>query len=95
MRQHLANAIFRAVENGRPLVRVTNSGISAYITPAGEVRNESGGFEKAVRTWTASRAHNQSTFYTRFGDVFAWLSALLSVSLVVLSFRTANKKLRG
>ncbi|HVF23745.1 MAG TPA: apolipoprotein N-acyltransferase, partial [Pyrinomonadaceae bacterium] len=29
MRQHLANAIFRAVENGRPVLRVTNSGISA------------------------------------------------------------------
>jgi apolipoprotein N-acyltransferase len=26
MRQHLANAIFRAVENGRPVVRVTNTG---------------------------------------------------------------------
>ena len=29
MRQHLANAIFRAVENERPLLRVTNTGISA------------------------------------------------------------------
>ncbi|PYS48104.1 MAG: apolipoprotein N-acyltransferase, partial [Acidobacteria bacterium] len=32
MRQHLANTIFRAVENNRPVVRVTNTGITAYIT---------------------------------------------------------------
>src|SRR5437763_13045784 len=31
MRQHLANAVFRAVENERRLIRVTNSGISAFI----------------------------------------------------------------
>ena len=31
MRQHLSNAIFRAVENDRDVLRVTNSGISAYI----------------------------------------------------------------
>ena len=29
MRQHLANAVFRAVENGRPVLRVTNTGITA------------------------------------------------------------------
>ena len=28
MRQHLANAVFRAVENDRPLLRVTNTGIT-------------------------------------------------------------------
>ena len=33
MRQHLANTIFRAVENGRPLLRVTNTGLSAEIRP--------------------------------------------------------------
>src|ERR1044072_7286018 len=35
MRQHLANAIFRAVENGRPVLRGTNSGITAYINSRG------------------------------------------------------------
>src|SRR4030095_10475225 len=37
MRQHLANAIFRAVENGRGVLRVTNSGLSASITTYGHV----------------------------------------------------------
>ena len=38
MRQHLANAIFRAVENGRPVLRVTNTGITAFITTDGQVK---------------------------------------------------------
>src|SRR5215467_7739527 len=35
MRQHMANAIFRAVENQRTVLRITNSGISAMIAPDG------------------------------------------------------------
>src|SRR2546423_11466566 len=35
MRQHLANAVFRAVEHDRDLIRVTNNGISAYINSDG------------------------------------------------------------
>ena len=52
MRQHLANAIFRAVENERPLLRVTNTGISAFITPRGQVKDATGAFQQEVRTWT-------------------------------------------
>jgi apolipoprotein N-acyltransferase len=37
MRQHLANVIFRAVENGRPVMRVTNTGLSAKINEDGRV----------------------------------------------------------
>src|SRR2546430_8741723 len=40
MRQHLSNAVFRAVETGRTLLRVTNTGISARVTPRGEVTDE-------------------------------------------------------
>src|SRR5712692_7616588 len=52
MRQHLANAILRAVENDRDVVRVTNAGISAYISSNGSVWDSTAGFQPAVRSWT-------------------------------------------
>ncbi len=86
MRQHLANAVFRAVENHRPVLRVTNSGITALITPEGEVRDATPGFAADVRTWTVSRADLTSTFYTRRGDLFVIACACLTLVMFVLSF---------
>jgi apolipoprotein N-acyltransferase len=90
MRQHLANVIFRAVENGRPLLRVTNTGISAYVAPSGEVSDATQSFQPAVRTWTITRAATEKTFYTRHGDLFAGACAVLSLLTSGLSFATAN-----
>ena len=87
MRQHLANAVFRAVENGRPLLRVTNTGITAFITPAGEVRDATEGFRPAVRTWTIARAASSPTFYAKHGDIFTAACAVLSLLILLLSFR--------
>lgn len=90
MRQHLANAVFRAVENGRPLLRVTNTGITAFVTPAGEVRDATEGFRPAVRTWTIARATSSPTFYAKHGDIFAGACAVLSLLLLVLTFRRGS-----
>ena len=86
MRQHLSNAIFRAVENDRDVLRVTNAGISAYIDSSGRVMDSTRAFEPAVRVWTAGSKHEGKTFYTRHGDVFAYLCALISLGFVAASF---------
>jgi apolipoprotein N-acyltransferase len=92
MRQHLANAIFRAVENGRPLLRVTNTGISAYITSAGEVRDATSSFEPTVRTWTISRSEEPNTFYSKRGDLFAGFTSTLSFLVLIATFGLRDKK---
>jgi apolipoprotein N-acyltransferase len=86
MRQHLSNAIFRAVENDRDLVRVTNSGITAYISSTGRTRDETSGFQPQVRTWTISRNGAGATFYSRHGDIFVYGCALISLGIVSASF---------
>lgn len=87
IRQHLSNAVFRAVETGRTLLRVTNTGISARITPHGETLDATGRFQEAVRVWPVARESEGKTFYVRFGDAFAAACAFVSVFAVALSFR--------
>ncbi|HEV2763270.1 MAG TPA: apolipoprotein N-acyltransferase, partial [Pyrinomonadaceae bacterium] len=88
MRQHLANVVLRAVENQKPVLRVTNTGITAHINARGEVLDATEGFVPAVRTWTVERAGTGRTFYTRYGDVFVWLCAALSVLALLATFKS-------
>jgi apolipoprotein N-acyltransferase len=82
MRQHLANAIFRAVENNRDLIRVTNTGITAYISANGGTWDATAGFQPEVRTWTITKDGTESTFYSRHGDLFVYGCALISLGVI-------------
>ena len=96
MRQHLANAIFRAVENGRPLLRITNTGLSAQISANGQVLEQTRPFETDVRNWTVTPA-TSNTFYTRHGDLFVYVCAALTALLVgalLIGSRRSFRKLR-
>ena len=94
MRQHLANAVFRAVENGRPLLRVTNTGITAYITPRGEILDATPSFQPDVRRWEISRADGGRTFHEARGDLFVAGCAVVSlVALLLLLFRPGREKM--
>jgi apolipoprotein N-acyltransferase len=92
MRQHLANAVFRAVENGRPVLRVTNTGISAYINPRGEVAGATDGFQTATRTWTVNRASTGKTFYTAHGDLFVGACAAISILILAATFKAISNQ---
>jgi apolipoprotein N-acyltransferase len=85
MRQHLANAIFRAVENGRPLLRVTNTGLSALIRPDGYVEDQTGAFQVEVRNWKVGQSLTRNTFYTRHGDLFVHICAAVAGILFVVA----------
>ena len=87
MRQHLANTVFRAVENARPVLRVTNTGITALIGPYGEVRDATAGFQTAVRIWGVSPAMNGQTFYTRRGDLFVGTCAVIGLLIFGMTFK--------
>jgi apolipoprotein N-acyltransferase len=90
MRQHLANAVFRAVENDRDLMRVTNTGITAYIRADGALEDVTPGFQEAVRTWSINQRSGTS-FYSRHGDVFVYGCALFSLGVISASFMTRSQ----
>lgn len=86
LRQHLAGAIFRAVETNRPVLRATNVGITAYINERGEVSDAADVYTEATRVWTISKSDGKQTFYVRYGNWFAWLCSILSLGLLFYSF---------
>ena len=82
LKQHLANAVFRAIETDRPVLRVTNVGITAYITPRGEVLDATQPYTEDTRVWSVAKSGGSETVYVRYGDWFAWLcSAVTAVML--------------
>lgn len=81
--QHLAQAQLRAIEQGLPMVRVANTGVSAMIDPQGRITgalplNEAGYIDLPLPP------AGQPTFYARFGDwpTFALLMIFLSIPTI-------------
>ncbi len=72
----------RAVENGRWLLRATNTGVTAVIDPDGRVVQR---LPRKVRTALQATyaLESSTTFYTRHGDWLAYGCAIISVGAVL------------
>ncbi|MCL2128478.1 MAG: apolipoprotein N-acyltransferase, partial [Treponema sp.] len=68
--QHLSMAVFRAVENGRSMVRATASGQTCGIAPSGKIIAMARPFTEAWLT-VAIPVVTGHTVYTRYGDYLA------------------------
>lgn len=84
--QHMSMAVLRAVENHLAVARAANTGISAFINGDGRI------------LWTSAlnvpEAHALElpllpggSFYTRYGDIFAWTCVALSLLAFLLARR--------
>jgi apolipoprotein N-acyltransferase len=86
--EHMANAIFRAVENGVPLVRSCNNGVTCWIDANGRVRdifkNKTGNiYDAGAMTFELPLPDEKSapTFYNRHGDWFGWSCVMLAAAV--------------
>ena len=78
--QHAANAVFRAVENGVPLVRCANNGLSCWVDAQGRMqevyfpgtKDIYGPGVKLVQAPLLAGRKSERTFYWRHGDMFGW-----------------------
>jgi apolipoprotein N-acyltransferase len=91
--QHAASAVFRAIENGRPLVRCANNGLTCWVDGRGRVHDTY--FEGTQDIYGAGyklvavpllRGTPSRTFYRTYGDVFGWLCVGVSSLLIAASF---------
>ena len=87
--QHMAHVVFRAVENRRPFLRCGSNSHSCLISPNGRIHGmlrddaNNSDFIAATRFYNVPVKDWGTTFYTRHGDIFARLNALIALSAVV------------
>ncbi|EPR42352.1 Apolipoprotein N-acyltransferase [Desulfovibrio sp. X2] len=81
--QHLDLSLLRAVEQGRSMVRSTNTGVSAFIDPYGRVLERTPLFHTAARA-RVLELRNETTVYHRFFrlvHVLIYAMALLPIAV--------------
>ncbi|MBN8230333.1 apolipoprotein N-acyltransferase [Corallococcus macrosporus] len=81
-RLHLMHAAFRSIETRTAQVRVTNSGISAFIDPAGTWTSELEDNQRASTVMRVPTAERLSSLAGAWGD---WLGPVALVLTVVLA----------
>ncbi|MDP9186437.1 MAG: apolipoprotein N-acyltransferase, partial [Verrucomicrobiota bacterium] len=90
--QHLANAVFRCVENRRPMIRAANTGVTCFVNEFGRVtqilQDDTGNtFTEGVLTGEINVPQDpQLTFYAKRGELFAELCAAVTAIAVVFIF---------
>lgn len=81
--QHLAIAVLRAVEQRRPVLRAANTGISAIIAPTGKILSSAAlGTREILQADVALPLRDDLSFYTQWGDWFAWVCAAVYFTLL-------------
>jgi apolipoprotein N-acyltransferase len=85
--QQAAGAVFRAVENRRPLIRCTNNGLTCWVDEFGRIRQHLDNTDRTIYgegfLFAAVELPDQSariaSRYHRYGDWFAWTCLLLTL----------------
>ncbi len=78
--QHLAMYPLRAVENRIAIGRAANTGVSAFISPTGQIESEAGLYARRVLVDRLA-VRNRATVFTRFGDWFVGACVALAMTL--------------
>ena len=84
--QHLRLAQSRAIETRRSLLRVTNTGVTSLVNAKGELVKTLPMFTAAVMQ-TEVDVLDETTYYVRFGDWFAWAMTIATLVLILLQVK--------
>ena len=91
-RLHASLAAFRSIETRLPQVRATNSGISAFISPTGEILNEVPTGQRAGVLMAVPQTEPVGTLMVAWGDWFGPTALVLGVVLLLAQALLAWRK---
>lgn len=75
--QHLGQSMYRAIEEGLPMVRATNTGFSAVFDPLGRTLEQTGLFQASSQVSYLPRPLDAPTFFARNKHLIFFLSLLI------------------
>jgi apolipoprotein N-acyltransferase len=91
--QHFSMAVFRAIENRKPVIRAANTGISGFIDSKGRIISKTEIFQQVILTRDI-KTNNTKSFYTKYGDLFSYLCFVLSIVILANYFGMSRRKIR-
>jgi len=90
-RQHFSFSRLRAIETRRSIARSANTGISAFIDQRGDAFQVTNYWEPDVIRQKIN-ANDRITFYSKYGDYIARLSAFTAVFLLLIAISTRLRR---
>jgi apolipoprotein N-acyltransferase len=88
--QHFSMAVFRAIENRKPVIRAANTGISGVIDTKGRVQTSTKLFEQTFFVENII-TNNSLTLYTKYGDIFTYFCIVWSVVIILKESKFGGK----
>jgi apolipoprotein N-acyltransferase len=92
--QHINQTRMRAIENNRWLLSATDTGVTASIDPWGRVVARIPRKERSALLAPYALT-SDTTFYTRYGDWFAYGCAIISLGALLVRFIFSGKPLQN
>lgn len=89
---HLVVSAFRSLETRRPQLRVTNTGVSAWIDATGAIRDRLGVHERGVLRVALPAGPGGATLAMRWADRLPWLAG--GGTLAILASAAARRRAR-
>ena len=84
--QHFSHSIFRAIEEGKNIIRVSNNGISAYIDSNGLIIDKLETTNKGVIEINNYK-NSKMTFFSKFGNKIFFYFILFYISLLFFNYK--------
>ncbi len=88
--QHYSHLIFRSIEEGKAVIRSANNGISAYISPKGQVIDKIYSTEKGFIEFRSFKKSNKTIFSSQGNKIFFYF-LLIYISLIFFLKLRENK----
>ena len=88
--QHFSHSIFRAIEEGKNIIRASNNGISAYIDSNGIIIDKLESTNKGVIEINNYK-NSKRTFFSKFGNKIFFYFIIFYISLLFFNYNRERK----